>query len=121
MGAWAPPSLGPSVMAGSARMRIPTVAYCTVRTLLELRLCAPATFGPLDSSAFAWVANGGGVHRIDYVAVPGGWGCDARQCDRFEVVPRRATPHEPGCSVHVVDAAGDWEDHFLVALIAPWW
>ena len=23
------------------------------------------------------------------------------------------------CSVHVVDSAGDWEDHFLVALRAP--
>ena len=50
------------------------------RTLVELGLCVPATFGPLDESAFTWVANGGASHRIDYVAVPGTWDCGAREC-----------------------------------------
>ena len=36
------------------------------RTLVELGLCVPATFGPVDHSAFTWVANGGASHRIDY-------------------------------------------------------
>ena len=52
------------------------------RTLVELGLCVPATFGPLDDSAFTWVANGGARHRIDYVAVPvpGTWDSGAREC-----------------------------------------
>ena len=35
------------------------------RTLVELGLCVPATFGPVDLSAFTWIANGGASHRID--------------------------------------------------------
>ena len=35
------------------------------RTLVELGLCVPATFGPVDLSAFTWVANGGVSRRID--------------------------------------------------------
>ena len=102
------------------------------RSLLELGLCVPATFGPLDASAFTWVSNGGCVHRIDYVAVPSDWGYDSRQCARADVAPRRAIPlasdanlpedfsHADGhsCDVQVVDSAGDWEDHSLVSLTA---
>ena len=43
------------------------------RTLVELGLCVPATFGPVDLSAFTWVAIVGASHRIDYVAVPCTW------------------------------------------------
>ena len=35
------------------------------------------------------------------------------------VAPRGARDSADSCSVHVVDSAGDWEDHFLVALRAP--
>ena len=34
------------------------------------------------------------------------------------VAPREARDIGGSCSVHVVDSAGDWEDHFLVALPA---
>ena len=85
------------------------------RTLVELGLCVPATFGPVDSSAFTWVANGGSTHRIDYVAVPCTWHCGHWECSRHSVAPREARGSAP-CSLHVVDSAGDWEDHFLVVL-----
>ena len=35
------------------------------------------------------------------------------------VAPREARDVAEPCSVHVVDSAGDWEDHYLVALRAP--
>ena len=35
------------------------------------------------------------------------------------VAPREARDVADSRSVHVVDSAGDWEDHFLVALRAP--
>ena len=35
------------------------------------------------------------------------------------VALREARDIDGSCSVHVVDSAGDWEDHFLVALHAP--
>ena len=89
------------------------------RTLVELGLCVPATFGPLDESAFTWVANGGASHRIDYVAVPGTWDCGARECSCHMVAPREARDIAESCSVHVVDSSGAWEDQFLVALRAP--
>ena len=89
------------------------------RTLVELSLCVPATFGPPDPSAFTWVANGGATHRIDYVAVPCSWGCGPRECSRHTVAPRVGRDAAASCSVSIVDAAGDWEDHFLVALRAP--
>ena len=89
------------------------------RTLVELGLCVPATFGPLDDTAFTWVANGGACHRIDYVAVPGTWDCGARECSCHMVALREARDVAESCSVHVVDSAGDWEDHYLVALRAP--
>ena len=50
------------------------------RTLVELGLRVPATFRPVDISAFAWVANGGASRRIDYVAVPCTRDCGAREC-----------------------------------------
>ena len=52
------------------------------RTLVELGLRVPATFGAVDTTAFTWVANGGSSHRIDYVAVPFTWACDHRTCSR---------------------------------------
>ena len=88
------------------------------RTLVELGLCFPATFGPVDLSAFTWIANGGASHRIDYVAVPCTWDCGARERSCHMVAPRKARDIADSCSVHVVDSAGDWEDHFLVALPA---
>ena len=88
------------------------------RTLVELGLCVPATFGPVDPSAFAWVANGGATHRIDYVAVPCAWGCGPKECSCHTVAPRVSRDAAASCSVSVVDSAGDWEDHFLVALHA---
>ena len=39
------------------------------RTLVELGLCVPATFGPPESSAITCVANGGATHRIDYTYI----------------------------------------------------
>ena len=97
------------------------------RTLVELGLCVPAAFGPVDTSAFAWVANGGASHRIDYVAVPFTWDCGPRGCSCHIVGPKEARDVADSCfrdvadscSVHVVDSAGDWEDHFFVALRAP--
>ena len=53
-------------------------------TLVELGLCVPATFGPVDPSAFAWIANDGASHRIDYVAVPCTWDCGARECTQVQ-------------------------------------
>ena len=85
------------------------------RALVELGLCVPATFGAVDSSAFTWVANGGSAHRIDYVAVPFAWDCDHGTCSRHSVAPREVRDVSPS-SLHVVDSAADWEDHFLVAL-----
>ena len=86
------------------------------RTLVELGLCVPATFGPVDSSAFTWVANGGSTHRIDYAAVPCTWDCGPRECSCHSIAPREARDPAISCSLHVVDSAGGWEDHFLVAL-----
>ena len=88
------------------------------RTLAELDLCVPATVGPADPSAFTWVANGGATHRIDYVAVPCSWDCGPGECSLHNVAPRAARSGADSCSVAVVDSAGDWEDHFLVALRA---
>ena len=91
------------------------------RTLLELGLCVPATFAGADSSAFTWVSNGGHPHRIDFVAVPVEWGREGLGAARHEVgrrvVAAPAAPRE--CGVVAVDAASDWEDHFLVTLTVP--
>ena len=81
------------------------------RTLVGLGLRVPATFGAVDT----WVANGGSTHRIDYVAVPLAWDCDHGACSRHCVAPREVRDDAP-CSLHVVDSAGNWEDHFLVVL-----
>ena len=91
------------------------------RTLVELGLCVPATFGPVDSSAFTWVANGGSTHRIDYVAVPCTCDCGPRECSCHSTAPREVRDPVISCSLHVVDSAGDWEDHFLVALRVTVW
>ena len=48
---------------------------------------------------------------------PGTCGAQERSCHM--VAPREALDIDGSCSVHVVDSAGDWEDHFLVALRAP--
>ena len=85
------------------------------RTLVELGLRVPATFGAVGPSAFTWVANGGSTHRIDYVAVPLAWDCDHGACSRHCAAPWEARDDAP-CSLHVVGSAGDWEDHFLVVL-----
>ena len=89
------------------------------RTLVELGLCVPATFGPVDATAFTWVANGGATHRIDYIAVPGAWDLGARECSCHCVAPRESRVPAGADAVHVVDSVGDWEDHFLVELRAP--
>ena len=68
------------------------------RTLVELGLCVPVTFGPVDSSAFTWVANGGSTHHIDYVAVPCTWDCGPRECSRHSIAPREARGPAP-CSL----------------------
>ena len=86
------------------------------RSLAGLGLCLPATFGPIDREAFTWVSRAGICHRIDYVAVPCSWGCDPRGSGRFDVAPRVARAPGGSCEVHVVDAAGDWEDHALVTM-----
>ena len=82
------------------------------RTLVELGLRVPATLGAVDPTAFTWVANGGSSHRIDYVAVPFTWDCDRGTCSRHSIAPREVRDVAPS-SLHVVDSAADWEDHFL--------
>ena len=79
-------------------------------------ISVPATFCSANPSVFTWVANGGATHRINYVAVPCSWGCDPGGCSLHNVAPRAARSGTDSCSVAVVDSAGDWEDHFLVAL-----
>ena len=98
----------------SANRRIICSGFLFHRTMVELGLRVPATFGAVGSTAFTWVSNGGAAHRIHYVAVPFTWDCDHGTCSRHSVAPRevRVAPS----SMHVVGSAADWEDHFLVAL-----
>ena len=45
-------------------------------------------------------------------------GAGPGECSLHNVAPRAARSGTDSCSVAVVDSAGDWEDHFLVALRA---
>ena len=112
-------SVSASVGAGGLCQREDSSGAFFHRSLVELGLCVPATFGPLDTTAFTWVANGGATHRIDYVAVPVAWDLCARECNSHCVAPRESRAHAGDSAVHVVDSAGDWEDHFLVELRVP--
>ena len=110
------PSVSRSVGCGGFCQNEDVSGYLLHRTLTELDMCVPATFGPADPSAFTWVANSVATHRIDYVAVPCSWDCGHGDCSLHTVAPRLDCSVADSCSVAVVDSASDWEDHFLVAL-----
>ena len=76
----------------------------------------PHSVPPPPQLSLNWVANSGATHRIDYVAVPCSWDCGPGECSLHIVAPRVNRSVADSCSVAVVDSAGDWEDHFLVAL-----
>ena len=87
------------------------------RTLLQLGLWLPATFGDEDRAAFAWVSTAGQRHRIDHVAVPAAWGLELDPGGSARVAPR-VCKEVPG-DVQVVDSACDKDDHYLVMLDVP--
>lgn len=87
------------------------------RTLLELDLCAPTTFGTPHLGGYTWVHSSGAQHRLDYVCVPQDW--------LASVVPEPplaygAAASEPvvayGRVLFQVDALAPAEDHFPVLL-----
>ena len=108
-------SVSRSVGSGGSCQQEDHSGFLFHRTLVELGLRVPATFGAVDPTAFTWVVDGGSSHRIDYVAVPFTWGSGHGTCSRHSIAPREVRDFAPS-SLHVVDSAADWEDHFLVVL-----
>ena len=92
------------------------VFFCSIVPWLSLACVFLPRSGPLILRHLrTWVANGGSARRIDYVAVPFTWDCGHGACSRHCVAPGEARDSAP-CSLHVVDSAGGWQDHFLVVL-----